>query len=97
METRPFWPPTPSPRTNNGHVDSLGSQIHLHYYSQRDNDRETTRYLSAAPQIDTAYARRVADRVVHDPYRALAPPNGADVTVVARWALDSRQSIALRD
>lgn len=95
METRPFTP-TP-PETSNGHPDSYNLNSHLHYYSQRDNDRETTRYLSAATQIDLGYARSVVARVVHEPHRALAPAHGADVTVVARWALDSLRRIAHRD
>jgi hypothetical protein len=97
METRPFTPPTPSPETGNGEANSRGTYGHLHYYSQRDNDRETTRYLSAATQISLEYARSVVARVVHEPYRALAPAHGADVTVVARWALDSLRRIAHRD
>jgi hypothetical protein len=97
METRPFTPPAPPPETSNGHADSHNLNSHLHYYSQRDNDRETTRYLSAATQIDLGYARSVVARVVHEPYRALAPAHGADVTVVARWALDSLRRIARRD
>jgi hypothetical protein len=39
----------------------------------------------------------VVARVVYEPYRALAPAHGADVTVVARWALDSLRRIARRD
>jgi hypothetical protein len=95
METRPFTPATPE--ASNGHANAQGAHSHLHYYSQRDNDRETTRYLSAATQINLDYAKRVVDRVVHEPYRALAPAHGADVTVVARWALDSLRRIAYRD
>src|SRR5215831_18118024 len=97
METRPFTPPTPPPETGNGLGNSQDLHSHLHYYSQRDNDRETTRYLSAATQINLDYARRVVAQVVHEPFRALAPAHGADVTVVARWALDSLRRIALRD
>jgi hypothetical protein len=95
METRPFTPATPE--ASNGHANAQGAHSHLHYYSQRDNDREATRYLSAATQISLDYAKRVVDRVVHEPYRALAPAHGADVTVVARWALDSLRRIAYRD
>ena len=95
METRPFTPSTPE--ASNGDANAQGPHSHLHYYSQRDNDRETTRYLSAATQINLDYARRVVARVVHEPYRALAPAHGADVTVVARWALDSLRRIAYRD
>ena len=36
-------------------------------------------------------------QVIYEPYRALAPAHGADVTVVARWALDSLRRIARRD
>lgn len=97
METRSFTPFTPPPEVGNGHADSLGEYSQLHYYSQHDNDRETTRYLSAATQIDLDYARGVVTRVVHEPYRALAPAYGADVTVVARWALDSLRRAARRD
>ncbi len=69
----------------------------MQFYSQRDNDRETTRYLSAAALIDLNYAKGVVAKVVHEPYRALAPAHGADVTVVARWALESLRRIMRRD
>ena len=99
METRPFTPPAPTPPNgnDNGHPNPRDQRDHLNYYSQRDNDRETTRYLSAATQINPDYARAVVARVVHEPYRALAPAHGADVTVVARWALDSLGRITRRD
>jgi hypothetical protein len=95
METLPFTPSTPE--NSNGHANAQDPHGHLHYYSQRDNDRETTRYLSAATQINLDYARSVVARVVYEPYRALAPAHGADVTVVARWALDSLRRIAFRN
>lgn len=69
----------------------------LHRYAIRDNDRETTRYLSAATQIDIDYARSVIQRVIYEPYRALAPSYGVDVTVVARWAIDSLRRRVRRD
>src|ERR1700728_4599652 len=97
METRPFTPPPPPPSASNGHANPTGLHGHLHYYSQHDNDREATRYLSAATQMSLRYARAVVAQVVHEPYRALAPAHGADVTVVARWALDSLRRIARRD
>ena len=99
METRPFTPPALPPPNGNGnkHGNPHDLRDHLNYYSQRDNDRETTRYLSAATQISPDYARAVVARVVHEPYRALAPAHGADVTVVARWALDSLGRVARRD
>lgn len=97
METRPFTPPPPQPSNGNGRANPQDLRDHLNYYSQRDNDRETTRYLSAATQINLDYARAVVARVVHEPYRALAPAHGADVTVVARWALNSLGRIARRD
>jgi hypothetical protein len=63
-------------------------------------DRETTRYLSAAALLDVEYATKVVRKVISDPIRALAPAYGADVAVVARWAVDSlmrrwRRDIAL--
>jgi hypothetical protein len=77
-------------RTQNLHdAWSLDADEHLHRYAIRDNDRETTRYLSAATQISLDYARSVIQRVIYEPYRALAPSYGVDVTVVARWAIDS--------
>jgi hypothetical protein len=97
MQTSPFPSQAPPPEAGNGHANSQVLHSHLHYYSQHDNDRETTRYLSAATQVDLDYARRVIARVVYEPYRALAPAHGADVTVVARWALDSLRRIARRD
>jgi hypothetical protein len=88
--------PPSLPESGNGQR-SPTSEDGLHYYSPRDDDRETTRYLSAATQISLDYARRVVNRVIHEPYRALAPAYGADVTVVARWALDSLRRIVVRD
>jgi hypothetical protein len=69
-------------------------------YSRQDMDRETTRYLSAAAQLDVEYAAKVVRKVISEPIRALAPAYGADVAVVARWAVDSlmrrwRRDIAL--
>ena len=58
-------------------------------YSRQDMDRETTRYLSAATQLDVIYAEAVVRKVINEPIRALAPAYGADVTVVTRWAVDS--------
>jgi hypothetical protein len=62
-----------------------------------NTDREATRYLSAATQRDIRYAKTVVDRVMHEPFRALAPTFGVDVTVVTKWALKALQTRALRD
>ncbi len=62
-----------------------------------DDDRETTRYLSAATQISTDYARLVVSRIIHEPHRALAPAHGADVKVVTRWAINSLRRQIWRD
>ena len=64
---------------------------------QESTDREATRYLSAATQLDIKYAKAVVDRVMNQPFRALAPTFGADVTVVAKWALKALRTRALRD
>lgn len=60
-------------------------------------DREATRYLSAATQLSIDYARLVVARVMHEPFRALAPSFGADVTVVTKWALKALRTRAVRD
>jgi hypothetical protein len=60
-------------------------------------DREATRYLSAATQVDIGYAESVVRRVINEPFRSLAPTFGADVSVVAKWALKSLRTRALRD
>ena len=41
-------------------------------YSRQDMDRETTRYLSAAAQLDVEYAAKVVRKVISEPIRALA-------------------------
>ena len=60
-------------------------------------DREATRYLAAATQIDVDYARSVVDRVVHEQLRALAPNFGVNVEVVVRWAIQAVRTRATRD
>jgi hypothetical protein len=58
---------------------------------------ETTRYLSAATQRDLKYAQLVVRRLIGEPFRAIAPTAGADVVVVARWALAALRRRAQRD
>ena len=60
-------------------------------------NRETTRYLAAATQVDTKYAANVVDRVFGEPLKALAPAYGIDVAVVAKWALKALRTRAARD
>ena len=60
-------------------------------------DWEATRYLSAATQLDPAYARQVVRRIIGEPFRAVAPAAGADVVAVTRWALAALQRQARRD
>jgi hypothetical protein len=60
-------------------------------------DREATRYLSAATQVDVTYAESVVSRIINEPFRSLAPTFGVDVSVVAKWALKSLRTRALRD
>jgi hypothetical protein len=60
-------------------------------------DWETTRYLSAATQLDLEYAREVVRRVIGEPMRAVAPAAGADIVVVTRWALAALRRAAFRD
>lgn len=62
-----------------------------------DIDWETTRYLSAATQLDLRYARFVVRRIIGEPLRAVAPAAGADIVVVTRWALAALHRRAWRD
>src|SRR5208282_1081766 len=69
----------------------------LDHYSRGDVDDETTRYLAATAQVDIKYARSVRRRIIGEPFRALAPIYGADLAVVARWALSSLRRRYQRD
>ncbi|HEY2519584.1 MAG TPA: hypothetical protein VGJ19_05700 [Streptosporangiaceae bacterium] len=60
-------------------------------------DQETTRYLSAATQLNVEYARNVIKEVVGEKFRALAPTYGIDIPVVAMWAIRSMSIRARRD
>jgi hypothetical protein len=60
-------------------------------------DREATRYLSAATQINIRYAETVVSKVINEPFRALAPTFGVDVPVVTKWALKALRTRARRD
>jgi hypothetical protein len=60
-------------------------------------DREATRYLSAATQISLEYAENVVDRILNEPFRALAPTFGVDVPVVVKWAIKALQTRDRRD
>ncbi len=81
----------------NGHAGPrLGSAFRTEEAKQ-EVDWETTRYLAAATQFDLRYARLVVRRIVGEPFRAIAPAAGADVVVVARWALAALRRRALRD
>jgi hypothetical protein len=64
---------------------------------QPNADQEATRYLSAATQISIRYAELVVAKVMDEPFRALAPTFGVDVTVVASWALKALRTRAKRD
>jgi hypothetical protein len=86
-------------RPINGHevpTDFLSDDIAAEAL-QNNTDREATRYLSAATQIDIRYAEIVVAKVMDEPFRALAPTFGADVSVVAKWALKALRTRALRD
>lgn len=60
-------------------------------------DREATRYLSAATQINIEYAKIVVNRVVNERLKALAPTFGVDVPVVVKWAMRALRTRARRD
>jgi hypothetical protein len=87
-------PPTEPPL--NGHAQP-GPQDDLGPGDLGEVDWETTRYLSAAAQLDPVYARQVVRRIIGEPFRAVAPAAGADVVTVTRWALAALQRQARRD
>ena len=100
--SRPFDPASTGPPSKNGHsgdpaADTHGSGPEVWHYARHDLDRETTRYLSAATQIDLDYAQDVVRNVVSEPLKARAPAYGVDIAVVARWAVDSIMRRARRD
>jgi hypothetical protein len=99
MDSTIPWDATPPvPPSVNGHGPAPDSADSPHpdqaggfvwRYSRQDLDRETTRYLSAATQLDVEYASTVVRKVISEPIRALAPAYGVDVAAVTRWAVDS--------
>jgi hypothetical protein len=92
------FPGPPEPSVNgHGNVTGAGPPG-APAQARRDGiDREATRYLSAATQIDIGYAEAVVSRVMNEPFRALAPTFGVDVPVVVRWALKALRTRAVRD
>jgi len=60
-------------------------------------DREATRYLSAATQIDIKYAENVVDRMINERLRAFAPTFGVDVPIVVKWALKAIRTRSVRN
>jgi hypothetical protein len=87
-------PPTEPPL--NGHAQP-GPQDDLGPGDLSEVDWETTRYLSAAVQLDPAYARQVVQRIIGEPFLAVAPAAGTDVVTVTRWALAGLRRQAQRD
>jgi hypothetical protein len=104
---QPFDPTSAIPPSTNGHSNRSaghpsGKERHetgpdVWRYARHDFDRETTRYLSAATQIDLDYAQDVVRNVVSEPLRAVAPAYGVEIAAVARWAVDSVMRRARRD
>ena len=68
-----------------------------HGDSLDESNREATRYLAAATQLDLKYARLVVSEIIREPFRAVAPATGADVVAVTRWALAALRRRAQRD
>lgn len=90
-------------RAVNGHKSSkdflTGASLGLSTgpNSKETADREATRYLSAATQLDIDYARNVVDRMLNEQIRALAPTFGVDIPVVVKWALKALRTRSVRD
>ena len=92
-------PETPEPSVN-GHklsADFAAADIAAVKTLGRSDDREATRYLSAATQLDIGYARAVVKKVMNERFRALAPTFGIDVPVVTMWAIKALRTRAQRD
>src|SRR5215510_2806077 len=85
-------PPTEAPGVIPGTQPLQGRRSRL-----ADKDKEATRYLAAATQIDLRYAERVVERVQNERFRALAPTFGADVAIVTKWALAAVRRRERRD
>ncbi len=105
--SQPFHPTSAIPPSANGNSNTgaghpSGEGRHqtgpdVWRYARHDFDRETTRYLSAATQINLDYAQDVVRNVVGEPLRAVAPAYGVEIAAVARWAVDSVMRRARRD
>ena len=96
-DQRPFVAEMPGAPSLNGHGSHYRAHVHHGADSKSDVDKETTRYLSAATQLDLKYARFVVRNVVDESLRGVGASAGADVVVVARWALAALRRRALRD
>lgn len=66
-------------------------------HSRWEEDRETTRYLSARTQLYVPYADYVVREIVNQRFRALAPAYGVNLVVVAKWAIGSLHRRRRRD
>jgi hypothetical protein len=97
MDSQEF-PGLPDPAVNgHGKVEGAGL-TEAPAQARRDGiDREATRYLSAATQVNIPYAEDVVSKVMNEPFRALAPTFGVDVPVVVGWALKALRTRAARD
>lgn len=101
--TPPRWPsanghsPPAGPPESPASAEPGPGENWAQRYSRHDMDRETTRYLAAAVQLDVDYAEKVVRKVVNEPIRALAPAYGVDVATVTRWAVDSLARRLRRD
>ena len=92
--------PGPQDRSINGHdlsLNALTDGLTATTVLGESPDREATRYLSAATQVDIGYAYFVVEKVIYEPFRALAPTFGVSVPVVAKWAIKALRARARRD
>jgi hypothetical protein len=92
--------PAPPGKGLNGHQltpKSQPSDLPPGAPANSGTDRETTRYLSAATQLNIDFARNIIKEVVGEKFRALAPTYGIDIPVVAMWAINSVNTRAKRD
>jgi len=98
MKNTGAFPGPPDPSLNGHGSAAGGGATGAQAGARRDGiDREATRYLSAATQVDVSYAEAVVSEVMNEPFRALAPTFGVDVPVVVKWALRALRTRAFRD
>jgi hypothetical protein len=80
-----------------GFAMPANSSARIDHHSSWSDDKESTRYLCARTITYLPFAQDVLSSVVNEKFRALAPSYGANIAVVAKWALRSFRVRVQRD